>query len=479
MRISTILLLVGCAFYGSTQTDTSDRIALVEKTLSPAVRFKADPTWTIEERMEHYKITGVSIAVISDFKLDWAKGYGFADSEQKTPVTTETAFQAASISKTINAVAFLHWATTNNIDLDQDINQLLKSWEFPYDQKSGGKTISPRLLLSHMAGTSVHGFPGFKKPEDVATTLQILNGEKPSNTKAVQSLFPPGEKFKYSGGGTTITELILKDQTQMAYEDYLKEKVFSPLGMDHSFYPRDVRTSVAKGHFKSGKQRSNGYNTYPQLGAAALWTTPTDLSKLIIELQLARAGKSDKVLDQETATLMTTPFMDGQTQALGTFVETIGTKGYFTHGGSNEGFKCAYYGSLEGGSGVIVMVNSDEFEIINEIIRSVSEVYNWDLKRSVIKDMKLELTREQMKKYIGEYRSTKDHSRILRVSIKKGKLLVQEPKKWGVYLTGTDTDTFIAPDINPVPILVFKRTGKSISKIVIEQDGEHEWVKEK
>jgi CubicO group peptidase (beta-lactamase class C family) len=126
--------------------DTEDTIKMVENSLSGSVQIQDSVnTWNIEQRMKEKGINGVSIAVIRNYKIAWAKGYGLADKEANKPVTTQTLFQAASISKSLNGVGVLKLVQDKKIDLYTDINTYLKSWKFPYDTVSHGKKITVQI----------------------------------------------------------------------------------------------------------------------------------------------------------------------------------------------------------------------------------------------------------------------------------------------------------------------------------------------
>jgi CubicO group peptidase (beta-lactamase class C family) len=214
--------------------DTQDKIQQVEKNLVGNVQIEGKAPYTMAERMAFYKTKGVSVAVIQNYKLAWAKGYGWADDSLKIPVTTQTLFQAASISKSLNSVGALRLVQEKKIDLYADINNYLTSWKFPYDSLSGNKKISLANLLSHTAGLTVHGFGGYEKGEQVPTLVQVLNGQKPANSPAVRSMYAPGLKSEYSGGGITISQLIVMDVTHQPYDKYMYDQVLKPLGMTSS-----------------------------------------------------------------------------------------------------------------------------------------------------------------------------------------------------------------------------------------------------
>jgi len=157
-----------------------ERIEQVESGLAGWVQTPAgDMKWSIEERMASYKVPGVSIAVIDNYKIEWVKGYGWADVAEQRPVTTQTLFQAASVSKSLNAVGVLRLAQDGKIDMNEDISRYLTSWEFPYDSLTGGKKVTMLSLLSHTAGLTIHGFPGYAQGEQLPVIADILDGWSP------------------------------------------------------------------------------------------------------------------------------------------------------------------------------------------------------------------------------------------------------------------------------------------------------------
>jgi CubicO group peptidase (beta-lactamase class C family) len=340
---------------------------------------KAD---NIVDRMAYYKVKGLSIAVINNYELVWAKGYGWADEVEKIPVTTTTLFKPGSISKSLNAVGVLKLAQENKLDINKDINDYLKSWKFPYDSLSKGKKITTANLLSHTAGLSVYGgFPGYDAKANIPTIPQILDGAAPANTPAVRSLFEPEMQFQYSGGGTIISQLIITDLSKEPYEKYMFEHVLKPLGMTNSFYSvaapqKNELNKYAMGYTKDGIKVDATFRIYPEQAPLGLWTTPSDLAKYIIETQLAYKGKSAKVLNQQMASLQLTPYIDNSA-TMGAFIGDRNGEKYFFHDAGNEGYRGLYYGTVEGGNGVVIFVNSDEGNIILELLNSVADVYNW------------------------------------------------------------------------------------------------------
>ncbi|MFZ4548335.1 MAG: serine hydrolase [Bacteroidales bacterium] len=382
-----LLSITLCFTIGSLLAQTSypkeieEQIKAVENNLSGRVILngKAD---NVLDRMAYYKVKGLSIAVVNNYKIEWAKGYGWADEKEKLPVTTATLFKPGSISKSLNAVGVLKLALDNKLDIYNDINDYLKSWKFPYDSLSNGKKITTANLLSHTAGLSVYGgFPGYDAKSEIPTLPQILDGVAPANTPAVRSLFEPGLQFQYSGGGTIISQLIITDLTNQPYEKFMFNSVLKPMGMTNSFYSsappqKNELNKYAMGYTKEAAKVEATFHVYPEQAPMGLWTTPSDLAKYIIETQLACKGKSSKVLNQQMATLQLTPYLDNSA-TMGAFIGDRNGEKYFFHDAGNEGYRGLYYGSVEGGNGVVVFVNSDDGNIILELLNSVASVYNW------------------------------------------------------------------------------------------------------
>ncbi|NDF61119.1 MAG: class A beta-lactamase-related serine hydrolase, partial [Crocinitomicaceae bacterium] len=389
------------------QNEIELKIKQVESNLVGNVQIEniPSPKWTLEERMRFYHANGLSISVIKDYKVEWTKYYGWADSMEQRPVTSTTRFQAASNSKSLHAIGILKLVQEGKIQLDKDINTYLKSWKFPYDSLSKNKKITVANLLSHTAGLSTHGFRGYKKGEPLPSIVQILDGVEPSNSQPVRSEFEPSEHFNYSGGGTIISQLILTDVTGMPYDEYMFKNVLAPLGMNNSSFSLPAlngnESILASGYYDDGYKVEGGYNIHPELAAAGLWTTSTDLAKYVIETQLALEGKSKKVLNQKITKLRLTPYLDKES-ALGVFILDRGGVKYFNHGGTNEGFVSQYVGSLEGGNGVVVMTNTLNPLFLDEIIYSVAHTYNWKNFTPEIKKVTT-IPDSFMNKYVGSY----------------------------------------------------------------------------
>jgi CubicO group peptidase (beta-lactamase class C family) len=441
--LSLVLVLTQAVF---AQSPIQPRIERVEKGLLPSVLIKGDPGWNIHERMKFYRAPGVSVAVIKDFKVEWAKGYGVKDIETNEPVNTETLFQAGSISKPVAAMVALKKVEQGKIALDENINNKLTTWKLPDNELTAKTKVTLANLLSHTGGTTVHGFPGYAPGEKLPTLSQILDGIPPANTAAVRVNIEPGTRHRYSGGGTTIAQLAIMDIEKKPFPQIAEETVLGPLNMTNSTYsqplPDDTRKKAASGHRGSGRLVEGKIHIYPEMAAAGLWTTPTDLAKFAIEVQLSLGGKSNKVLSRETAERMTTPFI-GPTSGLGFFVEKRGAATYFGHGGADEGFRAQLLVHKEKGYGAVVMVNSDNGQIINEVIRSIAKEYEWEgfLPEPV---SPLTLDPARLDEYVGRFLVNPD--RVLTVTREGGKLFGEPTTSPRVELVAVSETEFVRRD---------------------------------
>jgi CubicO group peptidase (beta-lactamase class C family) len=384
MKISFLIpaLLFTSTFVSQTYSkEVEEKIKEVENNITGRLVLNNEKPSTILERMKFHNVKGLSIAIIENNKISWAKGYGWADEEEKRPVTPETLFEPGSISKSLNAVGILKLAQDKELDLNTDINTYLRSWKFPYDSLSKGKKITLTHILSHHAGLSVHGFPGHDIYGPIPTVYDILDGKNGSFTPPVRSMFEPGLRFQYSGGGTTISQVILSDITAQPYEVWMYENVLKPFGMVHSTYAqppsKEVQKSCSSGYMMDGTRVTSKFHAYPEQGAAGLWMTPSDLCNYIIDMQLAYKGERSKVLSQDMIKLHLTPTFPDGSAALGTFVEEHDGAKFFTHNAGNDGFCGLFYAGLDDGFGVVIFANSNEFKIISEVLNSINKAYKW------------------------------------------------------------------------------------------------------
>ncbi len=357
-----------------------DRIAHIETTL---VQTKTGYR-SLLQRMSDHRIPGVSIAVINEYQLEWTRGYGVREMGTADYVDADTPFQACSISKPVAAMAALRLVEQGRLDLDVDINTFLTSWKIPANGTWQPK-VTLRQLLSHTAGISIPWFAGYHPEQDIPTLHEVLEGEQPSNTPAIQVITIPGLRFRYSGGGYCVLQQVLTNVMKQPFPRLMRDLVFKPLHMQHSTYeqPRHAENwkTHATGHRGSGKPVAGKWRVFPEMAVGGLWTTASDLARFALSLQKAKAGYPNQILTSRMMEEMLTPQSIGDDHGdmgLGVFMQGQGNTARFGHGGDNLGFSCRWISLIQEGRGCVIMTNSDNgWLLLDDLFQTIAQVYEW------------------------------------------------------------------------------------------------------
>jgi CubicO group peptidase (beta-lactamase class C family)/predicted transcriptional regulator YdeE len=366
---------------------------------------------SLPELMKTFNVPGLSIAVIENYKIVDAKAYGVVAPGSSTPVTTKTLFQAGSISKPVAATGALSLVEQGKLSLDENVNNKLTTWKVPENEFTQTEKVTLRRLMSHTAGLTVHGFPGYGVEAPVPSIVQVLNGEKPANTDPIRVDIVPGTKSRYSGGGVTIEQLMMMDVTGKKFPDLMRALVLDKIGMTDSSYEQPLPPAraamTAGGAYGDGKPVHGKWHIYPEMAAAGLWTTPTDLAKFAIEVALSKQGKANHILSQKMTQEMLTPVKDDV--GLGLFMEKD-NPGQFGHNGADEGFQALLTMNAETGNGVALMADSDNgISVMSYVLRRVAKEYAWNYKMEpdVAGDLFLVAKRKGTAKALAQYDAMK------------------------------------------------------------------------
>ena len=335
---------------------------------------------SLAKLMRLHNVPGLSIAVIDNFQISWAKGYGVIGADSKASVTTKTLFQAGSISKPVAATGALYLVQQGKLSLDEDVNHKLKTWKIPENEFTKTEKVTLRRLLSHTGGLTVHGFPGYDVDEPLPNLVQILNGEKPANTEPIRVGIVPGTQERYSGGGVTIEQQLMIDVTGEPFPKLMREIVLDKIGMQDSTYEQPLpptRSAMAAHATRAdGTVLHGDWHIYPEMAAAGLWTTPSDLARFAIEIALSRQGKANHVLSQKMTQEMLTPVL-GES-GLGLFLRKE-EPGQFGHNGADEGFQAILTMNADTGKGAAIMADSDNgIALANLLLQRVAKEYSWN-----------------------------------------------------------------------------------------------------
>ncbi|MBA2356493.1 MAG: beta-lactamase family protein [Acidobacteria bacterium] len=451
MRLTAVIGAVALVALQPTLAGRDERATRVEQALRGpnVIKGRAPRLHTLAERMATLKVPGVSVAVVDDGRIAWARGYG--DTGDGSRVTPETLFQAASLSKAVAAMVALRLVELGRLSLDEDVNARLTSWQVPPSAAAEGVPVTLRRLLSHTAGLTVSGFPGYAVDAPVPSLVQLLGGAAPANTAPIRIDTKPGTTYRYSGGGYQVVQLLIEDVTRRPFAEVARELVLDPLGMTHSTFQQPLTgprlAGSAAGHDGDGAIIPGKRHTYPELTAAGLWTTPSDYAQVILEVQQPR-----RVLRRATADTMLTPVLDGY--GLGFGVQETDGQASFSHGGSNRGFKCVVRGYRGRPRGAVVMTNSDNgSRLANEVMRAVAVEYDWpDFKpreRTVVT-----VPLDTLRTYEGRY--TQDGLDAI-IAIRGAELTISGPGQPVLTLLATSSTEFFH-ETGAVPDVTFAKT---------------------
>lgn len=347
----------------------------------------------LDQLMRRFQIPGISIAVIDNYKIVCAKGYGVTEKNGSSPVTPSTLFLAGSISKPVAAVGALYLVQQGKLSLDENVNAKLKTWRVPDNDFTAEHKVTLGLLLDHTGGfTGGDFFPGYAVGAPLPSLHQILDGLSPSMNDPIRLGFVPGTKWQYSGDGYLVVQQLMIDAGGKSFPQLMREAVFEKLGMMDSTFeeplPVDRTASAASGTLMNGTPVKGKWHVTPEMAAGGLWSTPTDLAKLAIELALSAHGKANNVLSQKWVRDMLAPHWEKDV------VNILGTKddpdamgfgffvskktGRFGHIGGNVGYQATLVMFADTGNGAVIMTNSDiGLTVGNDLLNRIAEVYGW------------------------------------------------------------------------------------------------------
>ncbi len=355
----------------------------VEERLVPLDAKRGAPTEfaTLAQRMSHYDVPGISVAVVHEGRIAWSGGYGVIKEGAPTRVDADTLFQAASISKPVADLATLILSQRGALDLDADVNRYLQTWRVPESELTRQHPVTLRSIMSHTAGFNVRGFAGYVPGRPLPTLAQILDGAAPANSEPIRVESVPASRYVYSGGGITVMEAVLIDASHKGFEELMQETVLRPLAMTRSTFaqplPSALRSNAARAHDEHGAAEDFDWHVMPMHAAAGLWTTAGDLAKVIVEVQRAYAGQGAQILTQASARAMLTR-EPGSPAGLGFFVTDDGGARRFLHTGSNRGYGSLLLAYVDQGEGVVVLANGGRADLLRrEIVDALTRELAW------------------------------------------------------------------------------------------------------
>ena len=449
--------------------DADPKIAQFEAGILQRVQIEGEPTVrsSLAERMAFYNVPGVSIAVVLDGKIAWAKGYGVLEAGGPAQVNPDTIFQAGSISKPVAGIAALKLVEQGKLQLETPINDVLTSWNIPDNAFTQQTPVTLRQIMSHTAGLNVHGFPGYAAGAPVPTVQQVLDGVPPANTRAVRVNKLPGESWRYSGGGYTVMQLAMTDVAGKDFVALTDELVLKPAGMARSSYlnplPADRLDNAATAHMRNGNPVEGRSHTYPEMAAASLWTTPSDLARMGLAVVAAARGDAGAILGPDMTKQMLT--LQAEDYGLGFALDAPGDGQVFTHSGSDEGFEALFFMYADGHGGAAIMTNGQRGGVLaDEAAATLGEIYGWRF--GAVETRKVEaLTPERAALFAGTYAAKREGRPDLPLTItaEGGKLWIEAApmlRRQRFYVVSDATAFTITGPVGPYTV---DATGRPVS----------------
>ena len=327
----------------------------------------------LRDALDALNIPSVSVALIDGGNLAWTHAWGAA--------SELTLYQAASLSKLVTAVAALRLVDPGRLDLDRSVNQDLVGWRVPDNALTAGHAVTLRGLLSMTAGVGVPGYAGYQPGVPLPTLQQILDGTPPARSEPVRVDNIPGTHYGYSGGGYEIVQALIESKIFGSFDRAMHELVFSRAGMSSSIFAQPLPMALvgraAHGHYADGRELEGGWRNVPELAAGGLWSTPSDLAKLLIEIARAYNGEPSQVISHAAAVEMLTRQNDGP-YGLGGAIAGSGQSLVLMKRGQNVGYQGYMLIFPTAGQGIVVLSDSDNgTALATAIIRRAASVYRW------------------------------------------------------------------------------------------------------
>ncbi len=417
IRVTTIPLLFasllfftvsGCSV-GNSQQVAVQAQSTFEENLRPRywIGNEIMPRYTLAERMDHYGVAGVAVAIIENGELVSATGYGVLQAGGGDMVDGDTLFSAGSVSKIATAMMLLKMNDDGQLDIDQPLSRYLTSWTLPDNEFGKADDITLRMIMSHTAGFNIHGFRDFAPGEALPSVVETLNGQAPAGNAPLTLISSPGARFKYSGGGYTLAQLIISDVASKDFPDAASDILLDPLGMTRSSYvnplPVDV-DNVAKAHDRGGEPTAlpRGYEAMPETAASGLWTSANELGRLVAAL-IRSYRTDDGYLSQSLAIDMMTKVSPSE-HGLGPRLEGMGQDRFFHHAGSNNSYRAWIEGHLATGDGLVVLTNGARGnDLFVEIRNAVADTRGWRINQAVLAPV-ISIPVELLTGFAGNYR---------------------------------------------------------------------------
>ncbi len=335
--------------------------------------------------MNKHALSGMVVGVVQAGKPVYAKGFGLAEAKSKKPVTTDTVFRIASISKTFTAIAVMQLWEQGKFKLDDPVNHYLKTYQVLHPDPA-----APPVTIRHML-THTSGIGEMRDTSDLIKSMLLSDRMEKEFKERIPPLDEyfngllvpdvyPDKKWAYANNAYATLGQLIEDISGKPFPQYMIEHVFEPLGMMHSDFQltERVRDELAQGYtLKKGFLTTVDYLEFPGLAAGSVLSNVKDMSLYMAALMNGGSNEHGKVLNPETIKKMMTPFYQEDphlaAMGLGFFLEDLDGHSAAWHGGALQGFNSALWVAPEDKLGVFVSANSNTrliYHFGKDILRS-------------------------------------------------------------------------------------------------------------
>jgi CubicO group peptidase (beta-lactamase class C family) len=309
------------------------------------------------------------VSCIKNGEVAWTKAFGFADLRTRSPMRPNMVFNHASDGKVLTAWAMMRLVEAGKVELDAPANRYLKRWQIR-STRFDPNAVTPRRLISHTAGLTVHGFKDYERGVPLPSLVEVLEG-KNQDDGAVIIQWEPGTTNVYSGGGFVIAQMIIEDVSGQPFAEFMRREVAEPLGLSSLEWVWTPRLERRAPTPYDDEQKEVGYRQLASQAIGSEICTVPDFARFIAA---AVGGPHNEppgrgILKPETISLMV------QTQpnitpsgGLGYGIGSGRGEKFLVHSGGNPGWSAFFLISVERRDGFVIANNSSRGGAVNDAV---------------------------------------------------------------------------------------------------------------
>jgi CubicO group peptidase (beta-lactamase class C family) len=325
--------------------------------------------------IERDRLTGLAVGIVMQNELVYARGFGVRNADTQEPVTPESLFHMASVSKPFVATGIMQLVEQGKIDLDEPVVTYLPYFKLADERYS---QITIQQILSHVSGMpDVMGEYGWDQPEydDQALERYVRSLEDR------EMLFNPGDEFSYSNMAYEVMGDVIAKVSGQSFEEYMQENIFTPLQMENStFFKPDVPPELATSpHYISGSVSEVYPYNRAHAPSSTLHSNVLEMANWAIANMNRGAFNGERILQESSYDLLWNPFIqlnEERSIGLSWFIGTLGDQYRIFHGGADVGFRSMLMMLPDESIAVIVLANNERADpriMVEQVLEIILE----------------------------------------------------------------------------------------------------------